>query len=259
MQCATSNPHVTCLARARARDRSCGFGTRAPSCPCKNCWGIPTTSVPWCWTTTARWYAERPPISPSLSLSPFRSHADADPRHELAQCLSASSDGTVKLWDLGQQRCVATYSMHDDPVWALWASPVRPADPEPQRHWLRPPSSSPCRVPLCQTLSHFYSGSRNGSVFFTDRSTARAVFVCQEAQSVNDVRERRPCLSGHAWDSRTRGIGAAALIAARRRTRPALGRHGRLVRAMLGTYSTHPIARTFPKPSPNPTAPASHI
>ena len=35
------------------------------------------------------------------------------------QCLSASSDGTIKLWSLGQQRCVQTFRVHKEGVWAL--------------------------------------------------------------------------------------------------------------------------------------------
>jgi WD repeat-containing protein 48 len=35
------------------------------------------------------------------------------------QCISGSSDGTIKLWSLGQQRCVATYNWHNEGVWAL--------------------------------------------------------------------------------------------------------------------------------------------
>ena len=37
----------------------------------------------------------------------------------LLQCLSGSSDGTIRLWSLGQQRCVATFRVHDEGVWAL--------------------------------------------------------------------------------------------------------------------------------------------
>lgn len=36
--------------------------------------------------------------------------------------LSGSSDHTVRLWDLGQQRCVQTLAIHTDSVWALAAS-----------------------------------------------------------------------------------------------------------------------------------------
>lgn len=37
-------------------------------------------------------------------------------------CLSGSSDHTLRLWDLGQQRCLHTYAVHTDSVWALQAS-----------------------------------------------------------------------------------------------------------------------------------------
>lgn len=36
-----------------------------------------------------------------------------------SQCLSASSDGTIKLWSLGQQRCMQTFRVHTEGVWAL--------------------------------------------------------------------------------------------------------------------------------------------
>lgn len=39
------------------------------------------------------------------------------------QCASASSDGTVRLWDMGQQRCVSSYAVHDSAVWALAVDP----------------------------------------------------------------------------------------------------------------------------------------
>lgn len=35
------------------------------------------------------------------------------------QCLSGSSDGTIKLWSLGQQQCVHTFRIHSEGVWAL--------------------------------------------------------------------------------------------------------------------------------------------
>ena len=40
----------------------------------------------------------------------------------LFQCISGSSDGTIKLWNLGQQRCVTTFWHHDEGVWALQAN-----------------------------------------------------------------------------------------------------------------------------------------
>ena len=38
------------------------------------------------------------------------------------QILSGSSDGTVRLWSLGQQRCIETFHVHDEGVWALAVS-----------------------------------------------------------------------------------------------------------------------------------------
>ena len=35
------------------------------------------------------------------------------------QVLSGSSDGTIRLWSLGQQRCIATVCVHDEGVWTL--------------------------------------------------------------------------------------------------------------------------------------------
>jgi len=35
------------------------------------------------------------------------------------QCLSGSSDGSIKLWSLGQQRCIQTIKVHDEGVWSL--------------------------------------------------------------------------------------------------------------------------------------------
>ncbi|KAI0244364.1 hypothetical protein L0F63_003939 [Massospora cicadina] len=58
--------------------------------------------------------------------------------HDNRWMISASSDSTVKLWSLGSQRCVKTYTMHSDPVWCLFSS-----DPD---------------------LRHFYAGGRGGVV-----------------------------------------------------------------------------------------------
>jgi len=38
------------------------------------------------------------------------------------QCLSGSSDGTIKLWSLGQQQCLVTIREHKEGVWALAVS-----------------------------------------------------------------------------------------------------------------------------------------
>jgi WD40 repeat protein len=34
-------------------------------------------------------------------------------------CVSASSDHTLRLWDLGQQRCVGVYAVHNDAAWTV--------------------------------------------------------------------------------------------------------------------------------------------
>jgi len=35
------------------------------------------------------------------------------------KCLSAGSDGTVRLWSLGMQRCIGTIWCHTEGVWTL--------------------------------------------------------------------------------------------------------------------------------------------
>lgn len=59
------------------------------------------------------------------------------------QCLSGGSDGTVRLWSLGQQRCITTYRIHSEGVWALCAD---------------------------ENFTGFYSGGRDKNVMWTDLS-----------------------------------------------------------------------------------------
>lgn len=33
--------------------------------------------------------------------------------------ISASSDLSIKVWDIRERRCMKTYSIHDDSVWSL--------------------------------------------------------------------------------------------------------------------------------------------
>ena len=61
--------------------------------------------------------------------------------HIHTQCLSGSSDGTVRLWSLGQQRCVETFRMHEEGVWALAVD---------------------------EEFNTFYSGGKEGKVFATE-------------------------------------------------------------------------------------------
>ncbi|XP_031553302.1 WD repeat-containing protein 48-like [Actinia tenebrosa] len=62
---------------------------------------------------------------------------DADGTH----CLSGSSDGSIRLWSLGQQRCIATYHIHEEGVWALYAN---------------------------HSFTEFFSSGRDKHVFWTD-------------------------------------------------------------------------------------------
>lgn len=70
------------------------------------------------------------------------------------QCLSGSSDGTIRLWSLGQQRCVATFRVHDEGVWTLQAN---------------------------ETFSTVYSAGRDRRVWATDiRNPEYRTLICEE-------------------------------------------------------------------------------
>lgn len=92
------------------------------------------------------------------------------------QCLSGSSDGTIKLWSLGQQQCIATISCHTDGVWALQVG---------------------CKldnlvaffnfiiIQAPDSFNYVISGGRDRRVFLTDlKQTDRQVLVCEEQYSV---------------------------------------------------------------------------
>ncbi|KAL3728160.1 hypothetical protein ACJRO7_032849 [Eucalyptus globulus] len=61
------------------------------------------------------------------------------------------------LWDLGQQRCIHSYAVHTDSVWALASTP---------------------------TFSHVYSGGRDMSLYLTDLSTRESLLLCTEEHPV---------------------------------------------------------------------------
>uniref|UniRef100_A0A3B4Z578 WD repeat-containing protein 48 n=1 Tax=Stegastes partitus TaxID=144197 RepID=A0A3B4Z578_9TELE len=74
------------------------------------------------------------------------------------QCLSGSSDGTIRLWSLGQQRCIATYRVHDEGVWALQVN---------------------------EAFTHVYSGGRDKKIYCTDlRNPDIRVLICEEKAPV---------------------------------------------------------------------------
>jgi WD repeat-containing protein 48 len=35
------------------------------------------------------------------------------------KCISASSDHSIRIWSLGQQRCISKLHVHSDAVWTL--------------------------------------------------------------------------------------------------------------------------------------------
>lgn len=80
------------------------------------------------------------------------------------QCLSGSSDGTIRLWSLGQQRCIATYRVHDEGVWALQVN---------------------------EAFTHVYSGGRDKKIYCTDlRNPDIRVLICEEKAPVLKVRKQ---------------------------------------------------------------------
>ncbi|KAG8472808.1 hypothetical protein CXB51_034689 [Gossypium anomalum] len=72
-------------------------------------------------------------------------------------CLSGSSDSMIRLWDLGQQRCVHSYAVHMDSVWALASTP---------------------------TFSHVYSGGRDLSLYLTDLTTRESLLLCTKEHPI---------------------------------------------------------------------------
>ena len=77
------------------------------------------------------------------------------------QCLSGSSDGTIRLWSLGQQRCIATMRVHDEGVWALQANDM---------------------------FTIVFSGGRDRKVWATDlRDPEHRTLICEEKAPVLKV------------------------------------------------------------------------
>ncbi|EFJ42036.1 hypothetical protein VOLCADRAFT_97916 [Volvox carteri f. nagariensis] len=68
--------------------------------------------------------------------------------------LSGASDGTIKLWDVGMRRCVQTFQVHADSVWAL----LSPDD----------------------SLSYVYSAGRDRALFRTNTQTCFSELLALE-------------------------------------------------------------------------------
>ena len=94
------------------------------------------------------------------------------------QCLSGSSDGTIKLWSLGQQRCIATFTCHEEGVWALQPN---------------------------ESFSQVISGGRDHNIFITDlRQSDRHSLICRESGPVLKL-VAAPDMSG-LWVATERGL-----------------------------------------------------
>jgi WD repeat-containing protein 48 len=89
-------------------------------------------------------------------------------------CLTASSDRTLRLWDLGQRRCVQSLpGVHACAAWA-----ARPADDS----WHRA-----------------YSGGSDGRVYVTDLAHRRSSLLFQEKHGVLDLRVDARSGGKHVW------------------------------------------------------------
>jgi WD repeat-containing protein 48 len=96
-----------------------------------------------------------------LLISDWLAPRSTSPYFLCSQCLSGSSDGTIRLWSLGQQRCIATYRVHDEGVWALQVN---------------------------DAFTHVYSGGRDRKIYCTDlRNPDIRVLICEEKAPVLKV------------------------------------------------------------------------
>ena len=94
------------------------------------------------------------------------------------QCLSGSNDGTIKLWSLGQQRCIATFTCHQEAVWALQPS---------------------------QSFSQVISAGRDQNIILTDlRQSDRHSLICRARDPVLKL-VAAPDMSG-LWVATERGL-----------------------------------------------------
>ncbi|KAH1027199.1 hypothetical protein HUJ05_000755 [Dendroctonus ponderosae] len=103
--------------------------------------------------------AMNPPGSLVVSGSTEKALRLWDPRSCVKLCkLKGSSDGSIKIWNIGQQRCIQTILLHTEAVWALLAT---------------------------ENFTYLISGGRDKKVIMTDlKNVQNSVLVCTEEAPV---------------------------------------------------------------------------
>ncbi|EKX42470.1 hypothetical protein GUITHDRAFT_73823, partial [Guillardia theta CCMP2712] len=76
------------------------------------------------------------------------------------KCISGSSDATIKIWDIGQQRCIQSIAIHTDSVWSIALDP--------------------------QNLN-LYSGGKDCNIFCTDLRTLDSTLLHKAADPVTKL------------------------------------------------------------------------
>ena len=119
--------------------------------------------------------------------------------------LSASSDGTVRVWSVGMQRCVHTVRCHASGVWTLAAD---------------------------AQLRHVYSAGRDQAVWLTDLLTLDSHCLFVDDAPVTRVSE---AITGWMFTAAAHGVD--------RRRRASVGEHDALDRASLSAAHGHAARR----------------
>jgi len=116
------------------------------------------------------------------------------------RALSGGSDATLRLWDVGTRRCIATLAVHTDSVWAVAVPPEGGDGP-----FSSPPTPTPPARASGGWGDAFLSGGRDGRVYAVDARARSAALVCEGAEPVTAL-----ALDGRAgvvWVGRERAAG----------------------------------------------------
>lgn len=78
-----------------------------------------------------------------------------------SKMLSASSDHTIRLWSLGQQRCISTIEIHNEGVWTMCVN---------------------------DAFNKVYSGGKDCRVYATDlKNLDESLLVCEDTAPILSV------------------------------------------------------------------------